>query len=119
GQRGGIAVITPAASSFDRWASEYDAYRPGYPDLLFDLIEERLGLPAQPRVADIGAGTGLATFAMARRGWRVTAVEPGRRMVEVLRRRIEAGGGEAGGIDAVEASAEETGLPSAAFDLAV
>ena len=58
--------------SFDAWASEYERYRPGYPDALFEHIAQRLGLPEQAQVADLGAGTGKAARAMARRGWRVT-----------------------------------------------
>lgn len=107
-------MTTSHATSFDAWAADYDRYRPGYPELLFDEIAARLELPQRPEVVDLGAGTGLATFAMARRGWRVTAVEPGAQMLDVLRRRAEAMGLEVG---AVEAPAEETGLPAASCDL--
>jgi ubiquinone/menaquinone biosynthesis C-methylase UbiE len=104
-----------STSAFDPWATDYDRYRPSYPDALFDEIEARLGVPADARVADLGAGTGIATFAMARRGWRLTAVEPGAAMLDQLRQRAEHAGLS---VEAVEASAEETGLPDAGFDLA-
>ncbi len=100
---------------FDAWADDYDRYRPSYPDSLFDEIGARLGVAPDARVVDLGAGTGIATFAMARRGWRLTAVEPGAAMLDQLRQRAEADGLN---VEAVEASAEETGLPDAAFDLA-
>lgn len=102
------------ARSFDAWAPDYDRYRPGYPAELFDEIADRLALPERPRVADLGAGTGLATLAMAARGWRMTAVEPGGPMLEVLRQQAAARGLE---VATVRASAEETGLPAASFDL--
>ncbi len=102
------------ARSFDAWATEYDRYRPGYPAELFDTIARALELPPRPRVADLGAGTGRATLAMARRGWRVTAVEPGRPMLDALRRAAAA---EHLDVETREAIAEETGLADAAFDL--
>ncbi|MGH2429538.1 MAG: class I SAM-dependent methyltransferase [Candidatus Limnocylindria bacterium] len=103
------------ARSFDAWAPEYDRYRPGYPDALFDEIAKRLGLPHQPTVADLGAGTGRAALAMAERGWQVTAVEPGEPMLDVLRARASSDGLP---VATRQASAEETGLDPASVDLA-
>ena len=104
-----------SSRTFQAWAGSYDRYRPGYPTELFDEIATRLGVDARALVADLGAGTGLATFEMARRGWRMTAVEPGRGMLDQLRERAEAMGIT---VVAIEASAEDTGLPDASFDLA-
>lgn len=103
------------ARSFDAWAEEYDRYRPGYPDALFDEIAARLALPEAPAVADLGAGTGIATAAMARRGWRVTAVEPGEPMLAVLRARADR---EALQVSTVRGTAELTGLQDASAELA-
>ena len=100
--------------SFDAWALDYDTYRPTYPQSVFDHIAARLDLPAYARVADLGAGTGKAARQMARRGWHVTAVEPGEGMLDVLRARAEQ---EGLAIDACLASAEDTGLPDASVDL--
>jgi SAM-dependent methyltransferase len=57
---------------FGQVAAEYDAARPAYPDALFDA----LGLLAGVRVLDVGAGTGLATRALAERDAHVVAIEP-------------------------------------------
>lgn len=102
------------ARSFDAWATEYDRFRPSYPDELFHLIRRRLGLPGRPLVADLGAGTGRATLAMAALGWRVTAVEPGRPMLDVLRARATAEGLL---VAMLQASAEATGLDPGSVDL--
>jgi SAM-dependent methyltransferase len=102
------------ARSFDAWAHEYDRFRPGYPGELFEHIARRLHLPTSPSVADLGAGTGKAALAMARRGWSVIAVEPGGPMLEVLRARAE---GEGLMVDTREARAEATGLADASVDL--
>jgi ubiquinone/menaquinone biosynthesis C-methylase UbiE len=101
--------------SFDAWAEEYDRYRPTYPDELFAFIARELALPEAPRVADLGAGTGRASIAMASRGWRVTAVEPGGPMLDVLRARAV---DEGLPIEAIQSTAEATRLPAASFDLA-
>jgi SAM-dependent methyltransferase len=103
------------ARSFDAWAPEYDRFRPSYPEELFSTISAQLELPDQPHVADLGAGTGRATLAMAELGWRVTAVEPGKPMLEILRARASDRGLFVATIDAV---AEETGLDPASVDLA-
>jgi SAM-dependent methyltransferase len=111
-------VASPAvrARAFDAWADEYERFRPGYPEALFDLIAERLALPETPAVVDLGAGTGKVSRAMARRGWAVTAVDPGEGMLAVLRERaIE----EGLSIEVVRTTAERTGLPTARFDAAV
>ncbi|HEX2141364.1 MAG TPA: class I SAM-dependent methyltransferase, partial [Candidatus Limnocylindria bacterium] len=102
------------ARGFDAWADEYDRFRPGYPDELFGTVATQLGLPAHPLVVDLGAGTGRAALAMAERGWRVTAVEPGRPMLDLLR----AAASDAGLLVAtVQAPAEATGLDPASADL--
>ncbi len=101
--------------SFDAWASEYERYRPGYPDALFEHIAQRLELPELAQVADLGAGTGKAARAMARRGWRVTAVEPGGPMLDELRAQAAREGLV---LEARVGSAEATGLADASVDLA-
>ena len=102
------------ARGFDAWAGEYDRYRPGYPDELFDAISARLPLPRNPLVVDLGAGTGRAALAMAALGWRVTAVEPGKGMLDLLRAHAT---DEGLLLSTIQASAEETGLDPATADL--
>ncbi|HEY7846812.1 MAG TPA: methyltransferase domain-containing protein [Candidatus Limnocylindria bacterium] len=107
--------IDPArARGFDAWAGDYDRYRPSYPEELFAIIAERLPIPRQPHVVDLGAGTGRAALAMASLGWRVTAVEPGKPMLDVLRGRAA---NEGLIISTVQATAEETGLDPDSADL--
>src|SRR5215212_6850036 len=110
-----MSTIDPArARGFDAWAGEYDRYRPGYPQELFDAIAQRLPLPRHPLVVDLGAGTGRASLAMAAIGWRVTAVEPGKPMLDMLRARAA---DEGLLISTLQASAEQTGLDAASVDL--
>lgn len=96
---------------FNRLAPAY-RHRPPYPAA---LVERLLALAGGPgaRVAELGAGTGLLALPLARLGARVAAVEPARAMLDALR----AAG--APGVEPVHAAAEDTGLPSGAFDLVV
>ena len=66
-----MSGVDPArARGFDAWAGDYDRYRPTYPEELFEAIAQRLPIPRQPHVVDLGAGTGRASLAMAELGWR-------------------------------------------------
>lgn len=73
---------------FDSVAADYDAFRPDYPAQLFDALESAMGQPLLwSDVCDVGAGTGIASRAIAGRGATVTAVEPGIGALTVLRSR--------------------------------
>ena len=105
-----VAPMEVRARAFDGWAADYERYRPGYPPALFDLVADRFELPSDPRVVDLGAGTGKVARAAAARGWRATAVDPGEPMLAAA---------EGVAVDVVVATAERTGLPDAAFDAAL
>ncbi|MEU0076227.1 class I SAM-dependent methyltransferase [Streptomyces sp. NPDC006332] len=77
----------PRAHSFNGAAAQYAASRPAYPPALFDAVEDLAGRPLTgARVADIGAGTGIATALLHARGADVIAVEPGDGMAAQFRR---------------------------------
>ncbi|MFE5736102.1 class I SAM-dependent methyltransferase [Streptomyces celluloflavus] len=77
------------AHSFNTAAAQYAANRPSYPPALLDAVEELTGRPlAGARVADIGAGTGIATALLRERGADVIAVEPGGGMAAEFRRAL-------------------------------
>lgn len=74
------------AQSFDVAAAQYAASRPAYPAALFDRVEQFAGAPlACSRVADVGAGTGIASLLLRQRGADVIAVEPGAAMAAEFR----------------------------------
>jgi SAM-dependent methyltransferase len=77
------------AHSFNAAAAQYAANRPSYPPALFDAIEDLAGRSLTgARVADIGAGTGIATALLRARGADVVAVEPGEGMAAQFRRTL-------------------------------
>ena len=64
-------------TTFDEAADLYQDARPDYPEPLFERLLELTGLRPGDAVLEIGAGPGKATLPLARRGLRITAVEPG------------------------------------------
>ena len=92
---------------FGEIASAYDAYRPSYPDELFDTVVDFGGLHAGDRALEIGAGTGKATRGFLALGLSVHALEPSSEMAAVARAK---------GID-VEESLFETWTAPDTFDL--
>jgi len=97
---------------FNRLAQDYRS-RPGYPPALVGRLAELAGGRGAV-VVDLGAGIGHLALPLAARGLEVRAVEPARRMLELLR----SGGGD-GRVEAVHATAEETGLPDASAGAAI
>jgi SAM-dependent methyltransferase len=75
---------------FDQDPELYDAMRPTYPDVLFDVLGWAAQLHRGSRVLEIGAGTGQATVALAERGYRVIVLEPGPGMAQIARRKLSA-----------------------------
>jgi SAM-dependent methyltransferase len=96
---------------FNRLARDYAA-RPPWPAALADRLAALAGGPGA-RAAELGAGTGLLALELAARGLCVSAVEPARAMLDLLVERAAPGTL----VTALHAAAEDTGLPSAAFDL--
>src|SRR5205085_3841844 len=60
-----------------------------YPDVLVDRACEAAGIGSGATVLEIGCGTGQLTRSLLARGLRVTAVEPGRRLVTRARDQLD------------------------------
>jgi SAM-dependent methyltransferase len=99
---------------FSRTAADYARYRAGFPPELIDrLAAMRIARPGA-RVVDLGTGTGSLARLFAHHGCDVTGVDIASPLLEQARRldreaRVQ--------IAYVEAPAEATGLPPAAFDV--
>jgi len=99
---------------FGRTAGDYSRYRLGFPAALFErLAGMGAGLPGQ-WVLDLGTGTGTLARGFARRGCAVTGLDPAEAMLEQAR-RLDAEAGVS--VEYVVGTAEESGLPDAAFDV--
>jgi len=75
------------ALRFGSVASAYERFRPGYPDALVDEVLAFAGRPIRTAL-EIGAGTGKATRAFARRGITLTASDPDEAMLAELRAHV-------------------------------
>jgi ubiquinone/menaquinone biosynthesis C-methylase UbiE len=97
-----------ATVRFGDRAGAYAQFRPGYDDAVIDAVLDGF---ERPVVADVGAGTGISSLALARRGARVIAIEPN----DAMRAKAPAH-------SAVEwraGTAYATGLEAKSIDIAV
>jgi SAM-dependent methyltransferase len=97
------------AASFGAAAGQYAQHRPGYAEAAIRWCLAPVSGAQPVRVADVGAGTGILTGALARLGADVIAVEPDQAMLAELRRGLPA-------VRAVEGSAEAVPLPDQSVD---
>jgi len=101
-------------SLFSSDVVNYDSGRPGYPDRVYEVLEDLCGLGPGTAVVEIGPGTGQATGALLDRGASVTAVELGAEMAARLQEKF--GGGD---LSVVVGAFETVTLAKESFDLAV
>ncbi|MGE6760348.1 class I SAM-dependent methyltransferase [Corallococcus interemptor] len=99
---------------FGRTSSDYAKYRAGFPEAFYTRLEQDGVLTPGLRVLDLGTGTGTVARNLARRGHAVTALDVSAPQLEAAARLAR---DEGLTIDFREAPAENTGLPSGAFDL--
>jgi SAM-dependent methyltransferase len=99
---------------FGRTAKDYGRHRAGFPPDFFARVATwGVGVAGQ-RLLDLGTGTGTLARGFAQRGCRVTGLDPSASMLEQAR---ELDREEGVRVAYVQASAEETGLPDASFDV--
>jgi SAM-dependent methyltransferase len=80
--------------TFDQAAGLYQRARPEYPDELFGELAAVTGLAPGDRLLEIGCATGKATLPLARRGYRITCLEPGPHLAAAARRNLAGLGAE-------------------------
>jgi SAM-dependent methyltransferase len=66
-------MTTDPALSFGQAARDYDRFRPPYPA---EAVEWAVGTPPPARVVDLGAGTGILTRTLLKKGYEAVPVEP-------------------------------------------
>ncbi|MFR1411816.1 MAG: class I SAM-dependent methyltransferase [Akkermansia sp.] len=99
----------------DRFTGKAGAYaqgRPGYPSAVVKLLTQETRRE-NPRMADIGSGTGILSRAMLERGWTVYGVEPN----DDMRKEAEKTLNGFSRFHSVAGTAEHTRLSGASVDL--
>ncbi|HEX5274582.1 MAG TPA: class I SAM-dependent methyltransferase [Candidatus Rubrimentiphilum sp.] len=103
-------MIGRPSERFSERAAAYAQNRPGYPPEALDALLDGLGPPEKLTIADVGAGTGIASRLLAERGATVIAVEPNHSMAE----RAEPDPR----IEWIDGTGENTRLPDRSVDMA-
>lgn len=99
---------------FDRVAEDYDRARPEYPESLVDQACALARLRPDSRILEVGCGTGKLTRTLVQRGLRVDAVDPGKHLVAVARKRV-AGSSVRFRVERFEAARLPSGMYEAIF----
>jgi len=100
-------------SRFSKHSEDYQKYRPGYPEAIVTYLEQNIGLKKEQSIADIGAGTGIFTELLLKKGYSVLAVEPNAEM----RNKVEPLLSVYPQLKSIDGTAEDTGLPANSIDL--
>lgn len=90
-----IIAGTPTRSYggvFNAIAAQYDRNRPTYPDALVDRACGLARIGAGDRVFEVGCGTGQLTRSLLARGLRVTALEPGDKLISLAAKNLDSEG---------------------------
>ncbi len=74
--------------TFNNISKEYHLYRPNYPDGLIREIFTYLGLK-NPNILEIGCGTGKATLPFLKMGAKITAVDPGDKLIKIAKKHCK------------------------------
>jgi ubiquinone/menaquinone biosynthesis C-methylase UbiE len=72
---------------FSGLAADYERYRIGYSNELFEVLE-KLGFRRGSRVLDVGCGTGISMEPLAARGLSVTGIDPSAEMLAAAKHAV-------------------------------
>lgn len=99
---------------FGKTAADYRRHRAGFPEAYFGRVAQYgIGIKSQT-LLDLGTGTGTLARGFARRGCRVTGLDPAAAMMAQAK---QIGFDEGVHVDYIEARAEDSNLPDEAFDV--
>ena len=104
--------MTQVTERFSNRVENYIRFRPSYPQAVIEVLRRNCQLTETDAIADIGSGTGILAEMFLRNGNLVYGVEPNRQMREAGERLLKG----YGRFQSINATAEETRLPSMSVD---
>src|SRR4051794_14847949 len=107
--------MTHVTERFSNRVENYIRFRPSYPQAVIEVLRRNCQLTKTAAIADIGSGTGILAEMFLRNGNLVYGVEPNRQMREAGERSLR--GYER--FQSIDATAEETRLPSMSVDFVI
>jgi SAM-dependent methyltransferase len=92
GHAGGVAdrERERLSRTFDQAGELYQRARPDYPPELYERLLSVIRLPLGARLLEIGCASGKATLPLARKGFRITCLEPGPALAAAARANLAA-----------------------------
>ncbi len=105
-------MLQPTERFSDR-VSNYNKYRPSYPNELIDTLTSECHLDSQSIIADIGSGTGKFSKLLLGRNCRVIGVEPNKEMRETAEHQFS----KYCNFKSIEGESENTNLENSSVDL--
>lgn len=110
-----MSVVNKNIDRFNFRAENYDKFRPGYPHALLEYIYQHNKLNEDSVITELGAGTGILSFELAKWPCKLIAIEPNDEM------RKKALGTLKGlrNCQVVNATAEKTTLLDSSIDLII
>jgi ubiquinone/menaquinone biosynthesis C-methylase UbiE len=100
---------------FSNRVDSYIKYRPDYPAEVIDFLKDTLILKSDSIIADIGSGTGISSLPFLKENNTVYGIEPNKEMREAAERLLN----NYHHFKSINASAEETTLPTESIDLII
>ena len=99
--------------TFDTVAPIYEKLRPGYVEELYQTIFDYTSLDENSHVVEIGSGGGQATLPILKTGCKLTAVEYGKQLSELLKEKFK----DYSRFSVITGKFEDTELEEDVFDL--
>lgn len=99
-------------TSFNDIGHDYDKFRLDYPSEVLDYIISKTSITPQSKILEIGAGTGIASLAFAKRGFSMTMVDSNNKPLALTKSKLS----DYDNMKYIESVFENVQLPATSFD---
>lgn len=71
---------------FKKSSLDYHNSRKGYPNQLFSDIIKISKINKKSKILDVGCGSGLSNFSLAKKGYSITGIDPSKELIKIARK---------------------------------